>query len=194
MHPVEMADRLVRQVDFLRTEGVAGPEVPNVLSVAVHPADLDPELDVGALAEELAHAVAETARRRGWRTGGPVEVEIVPDPETPRGFLEARGERRPGRLPAWGQLVAHDGRLVLSLRDNRVVVGRALDADVVVPDPAVSRRHAVVARDAEGIHLVDLGSANGTFLNGRRVEEATRVVPGDEIAFGRRRFVLRMAG
>ncbi|HHC09517.1 MAG TPA: DUF2662 domain-containing protein, partial [Actinobacteria bacterium] len=42
MHPVEMADRLVRQVDFLRTEGVAGPEVPNVLSVAVHPADLDP--------------------------------------------------------------------------------------------------------------------------------------------------------
>ena len=58
--------------------------------------------------------------------------------------------------------------------DGRIVIGRADDCDLTVPDDVkVSRRHAAVERLADGrVALVDLGSINGTFLNGRRVEEA----------------------
>jgi putative serine protease PepD len=57
---------------------------------------------------------------------------------------------------------------------GRIVIGRADDCDLTVPDDVkVSRRHAAVERLADGrISVVDLGSSNGTFLNGRRVQSA----------------------
>ena len=69
-----------------------------------------------------------------------------------------------------------------------VVIGRSREADVVLDNPAVSRRHARLVRDADGVVLTDLGSRNGTFRNGRRIVGPVRVDPGDEIRIGK--FVL----
>ncbi len=68
--------------------------------------------------------------------------------------------------------------------DRPVVVGRAPTCDVVLDDPRVSRRHALL-RWADGECVVlDLGSANGTFVNERRLSGPTRLRPGDRLGFG----------
>lgn len=65
-----------------------------------------------------------------------------------------------------------------------IVVGRGQEADLVVDDPAVSRRHArVAAGPGGGFHIEDLGSANGTFVAGRRVKLAP-LSSGDAIQLG----------
>ena len=70
-----------------------------------------------------------------------------------------------------------------------LVIGRALTSDIPVFDPTISRRHASVTADATGIEVRDLGSSNGTFLNGVKIDIA-RVGTGDIIAFGKVSFRL----
>jgi len=78
-------------------------------------------------------------------------------------------------------LVGNDRRNVLS--GSRVVLGRSREADIVIQDPNVSRRHAELRRDEGGWQVVDLGSTNGIKVNGRRVDQQP-LSPGDQITIG----------
>jgi hypothetical protein len=75
---------------------------------------------------------------------------------------------------------------------GRVTIGRAKDCDCVLSQPTVSRHHAELRRDGERWLLRDLGSRNGTRVNGMRVLEATEVHPGDRVALGDARYRLGM--
>ncbi len=66
---------------------------------------------------------------------------------------------------------------------DRVVVGRYEIYDLVVPDPSISRKHFALEQRPDGMYLVDLGSLNGTQLNGHRVSTA-RLETGDKVAAG----------
>jgi pSer/pThr/pTyr-binding forkhead associated (FHA) protein len=70
------------------------------------------------------------------------------------------------------------------LRDGETLVGRGDNCTLLVDDPSVSRAHAVVRRSGTRVFVRDLRSSNGTFVNGRRVEDARALEPGDEIALG----------
>jgi pSer/pThr/pTyr-binding forkhead associated (FHA) protein len=63
-------------------------------------------------------------------------------------------------------------------------LGRSNSCDVFIPDQRVSRRHAEIRWDGESSTLRDLDSANGTFLNGRRITASRTLRDGDEIAVG----------
>ena len=65
-----------------------------------------------------------------------------------------------------------------------VIIGRDPNVDVTFPSPAVSRRHARLTREGEGYMLEDLGSSNGTYLNGERLSERRLLKTGDQIRFG----------
>lgn len=65
-----------------------------------------------------------------------------------------------------------------------LVVGRGRSADLVIAESTISRAHAAFGFDAEGFYVQDLGSTNGTTLNGSRVERQA-LKPGDEIQMGR---------
>lgn len=65
-----------------------------------------------------------------------------------------------------------------------LILGRDRAADLVLRDSEVSRRHARLESHEGLLYVVDLGSSNGTFLNGRRVREAIEVRAGDEIDLG----------
>jgi sigma-B regulation protein RsbU (phosphoserine phosphatase) len=67
------------------------------------------------------------------------------------------------------------------LRGDSLVVGRALDADVTLSDPFASRRHSRFFRTGAEIFVEDLGSRNGTIVNGQAIQQPTRVRPGDVI-------------
>jgi pSer/pThr/pTyr-binding forkhead associated (FHA) protein len=74
-----------------------------------------------------------------------------------------------------------------------VVVGRQDGCDLVLPDDEASRRHAQVTVTAGGCQITDLGSTNGTYLNGRRLDAPALLVDGDRIEIGHSlvRFVAR---
>jgi pSer/pThr/pTyr-binding forkhead associated (FHA) protein len=88
-----------------------------------------------------------------------------------------------------GQFLAYEdsGRTcVVPLEKEWTRVGRSLAADVRFDDPTVSRRHALIVRQPDGVRVLDDRSLNGVFVNGERVEwRALR--DGDEIVVGRYR-------
>jgi pSer/pThr/pTyr-binding forkhead associated (FHA) protein len=74
--------------------------------------------------------------------------------------------------------------------DGRVLsVGRSEDNDIVIDDPAVSACHARLCLEEGALFVVDLGSSNGTWLNGRQVGRE-RLAPGDVLSIARRVEVL----
>jgi FHA domain/Domain of unknown function (DUF1707) len=80
-------------------------------------------------------------------------------------------------------------RLVVPAAAQMFVIGRSPDCDLAIDDRAISRHHARIRRTIEGWDVLDLGSTNGTWLNGRRITSAVGV-PGDELELADRRFVL----
>lgn len=72
-----------------------------------------------------------------------------------------------------------------TLGADAVIIGReAQSAKLVIPDAAVSRRHAKVSQYGDLYAIEDLGSTNGTFVNGERVTSPVPLVPGDLITLG----------
>jgi pSer/pThr/pTyr-binding forkhead associated (FHA) protein len=77
------------------------------------------------------------------------------------------------------------GDRVVPVTSARVVVGRSREADVQVEDSNVSRRHCEVAQEnAASWSVTDLGSTNGTELNGQRITGTTALADGDRITVG----------
>src|SRR5258706_9899095 len=73
------------------------------------------------------------------------------------------------------------------LADGEYVIGRRSDCQIFVPDMRVSRQHARLWKDGEGWTLEDLGSNNGTFINGVRLQQATTLRHDDEILIANNR-------
>jgi hypothetical protein len=227
VQPIELARKLVKEMDDHRSVSVSRVYVPNEYTVYLSPPDRKQfsgyeESLVGELQEYLAeHAARERyallsppqvlvtsdddlavgefgiatrlvpaeseepppaelpleqpAQTMVYRTPAPVpapipEPEPEPEPEQPRIFTLTVDGRR------------HE------LSVERAVLGRSRDCDLRVGDANVSRRHAEVREDGDGWVLVDLGSTNGTLLNGRRVERE-RLEDGDTITLGSTRIV-----
>src|SRR5512137_1947710 len=72
----------------------------------------------------------------------------------------------------------------LDLTENSYSIGRSAENDVVLEGGRVSRRHAKLQRAGDDYTIVDLGSHNGTFVNGLRLQQPAVLKPGDEIGVG----------
>jgi hypothetical protein len=89
--------------------------------------------------------------------------------------------RQPQRAPEMSLLV--DGT-PHTLDGDRVVMGRSRSADVVISDPSVSRQHLELRKDDRGWYAVDLGSTNGSEINGVTITEPRRLEAGQRIKLG----------
>jgi hypothetical protein len=183
--PVELARRLARDMDTRRSVGVRGtPVVPNHFTVALSPPDFEEFGQVhDALARELADAARDHARDEQYQFMGPVEVELAVDQRLAVGMFEIEGRFREG--PGG----AHAGSLVLptgdrfTLAQHAITLGRAPDSNIVLADPNVSRNHSEIRPHSDGYVLVDLGSTNGSKVNGVRVTQRL-LADGDQLTFG----------
>ena len=80
-----------------------------------------------------------------------------------------------------GSLAGH----ALPLDDNAtIVIGRGEDTTLRIQDPSLSRRHCQIVNSPRGPMIADLGSANGTLVNGQRIAQWTPLVPGSRIVLG----------
>lgn len=92
-----------------------------------------------------------------------------------------------GRIPAGAVLLVKNGfyeGLEVMLERSPTVIGRGRAADLVIVEPTISREHAELGFDANGFYVRDLGSTNGTHVNGQRAERLA-LKDGDEIHMGK---------
>ena len=185
LQPIEIARRLTREMDLQRTVGPRGVIAPNEFEVALATGDFDRfESFSDALVHELADGVREHARTERYSFMGPVEVSLKPDQSLSAGSCRVTSGVKGG--PGGGPqvtLVLPDGRTV-TMDEHPITIGRLPECSIVVEDANVSRRHAEVRRDGPDVVVADLGSTNGTRVNGAQVQ-TRRLTDGDEITVGR---------
>jgi pSer/pThr/pTyr-binding forkhead associated (FHA) protein len=139
--------------------------------------------------------VENNLRKEAW--GKPVGQDLTDRDETqqtihhtPDGGTEAV----PVCIPPPAARLRFDARARMLYPDQKISVGRSADADIPIADPRVSRSHAGIEWNGMGFTLRDLGSINGTYVNGQRLAEGARVLrDGDEIEIGRCRLVYEIA-
>jgi hypothetical protein len=185
VQPVELGRRLAREMDLHRTVGVRGIIAPNHFRLALSPSDHERFASFSeSLTRELADAVREHARDETYGFVGPVEITIEEDSSLGAGEFLVASElvEAPGgaRVAA---LAMDDGHRVV-VADQPVRIGRQSDCEIVLTDPNVSRHHAEVKRDADEFVVADLGSTNGTKVNGQGIKKARPLSDGDEITVG----------
>ena len=184
LQPVEIARRLTREMDLLRRVGVHGLIAPNAFVVVLSVQDAERfESFADALSRELGDAARDHARTEGYEFVGPVTVELRSLDTLRAGRFNVKGDVRegPDGMTA-GSVVLPDGsRIVLGVEP--IVIGRLPEGTVALSDQNVSRRHAEIRRSGSDVVVVDLGSTNGTKVNGARVQERV-LEDGDDITVG----------
>ncbi|MER7580993.1 DUF1707 and FHA domain-containing protein [Kitasatospora sp. NPDC097691] len=175
---------------------------PDLPTGRIRPSDAERELALGALKDgagsgRLSHdtflgrmdiVLQATSRSEldaavdGLPTGGPVERLVLRTVGRVSGFggrinRAWRTERLPGlSLPQAGA--------------GLLTIGRIPGSGLRLHDASVSRHHAELRHEGGGWVLYDLGSTNGTHVNGRRIAGGVRVQPGDQVRFGNLEFRL----
>ncbi|MGH9044676.1 MAG: FhaA domain-containing protein [Acidimicrobiales bacterium] len=192
LQPVEIGRRLTREMDLHRRVGVHGLIAPNSFSVTLARSDVQRFSNfLDALVRELAEAAREHARNEQYSFVGPIDVQILEGPRLRTGRFSVVAEvveSPDGVVPA--ELVLPGGGRV-RVEDEPLVIGRTPDCDVVLSDPNVSRRHAEIIRVNDAFFLRDLGSTNGTKLNGGPIREGY-LNTGDNITVGSTTLVFEM--
>jgi hypothetical protein len=194
LQPVELAKRLIREMDADKTVGVHGVIAPNHFEFSLARVDGERfEQAEKALVQELKQVVRDAAAERGWGLIGPPEVEFEIDDDRKKGefhceasFVE--GEDRVAPAPPGGgaSLVVRDDGAeprTVRLTGQVTTIGRLPQCEVVVHDPGASRRHAQIRESGGTYTLMDLGSTNGTQLNGQTVQ-SRELQDGDRITIG----------
>lgn len=192
LQPVELAKRMMREMDAGKTVGVREVWAPNRYVFTLSGSDGERfEQAEHALVGELKQVVRDAAAERGWGLVGPPEVEFEIDEGLGKGRFECvasfvEGEEELAPQPAVGQrgwLVELPGGRSHALTGSHLTLGRLAECDVVVDDPGASRQHARVNRTDSGFVLTDLGSTNGTLVNGESIREHL-LEDGDRITIG----------
>ncbi len=205
LQPVEIAKRLARVMDDRQTIAAGKVLVPNRYQVFLHPDTLAEFVSFqAALEEELATYLAETAQRRQFAYIGVPRVSLRSDPAVKPNAVQIEahitdltGTNIEGSAQlnqVTQELRLHDIRAatpvepftlvlddrVLTLAQPRITLGRSLDNDIILDDPSVSRRHAVLVYQHGHYTLRDLNSTHGTQVNGQSIREAV-LNDGDRI-------------
>lgn len=194
LQPVEVAKRIVREMEDGKQVGVSEVWAPNRFEVSLSHDDAPRFQQIEtALTAELKRVVLENAAERGWGLVGPPEIELFVDDGLRKGDLDVEASLVEGEekvvpaaaAPAAGRLVIHaDGmRREVAIDRELLTIGRLPECEVSIEDKGASRRHAQIrTKDGEST-LIDLGSTNGTQLNGQQVQSRT-LHDGDRIIVG----------
>jgi hypothetical protein len=188
LRPIELGRRLVREIDDQRSVDVRGRTVvPNAFRIHLSPGDHAQFGEIhDALIRELADAAREYAREEGYHFMGPVTVELLSDPRRRVGTFDVEARMRAGAGGyGAGSLVLPSGQRV-PLGERVATIGRLPECEIKLDDPNVSRRHAELAPSGDSFLVRDLGSTNGTKVNGIRVTERL-LEDGDEVVLGNTR-------
>jgi hypothetical protein len=213
LQPIHVLRRIERAMEADRGRRGEPDVVPDRYSVRLHPGDL---AGLGALddvAADLASGALRFARAHRYSLRDRPRVALHADAALSPGEIEVGAAFSPAAGPPGDPSLADGGtrvfevpvvrgpRIRLEIQEPKrsprhvpvggepIQIGRAPDCDLILVDPRVSRHHARL-RPREGVLvLTDLGSTNGTFVNGQRVREVV-LGGGDRIQIGETRLAV----
>jgi len=185
LHPSEIAGRIAREADLSRYRHESGPATANKYLLTVNPDDLD--VDPSALERKLEVALAEHAAGVGLLFEGPPTVRITASEEVAPGQFSCTPSVESGPLPPWARLTGAGTSLEIGA--NRVTIGRSEEANIVLPYDNVSRKHALIWRSEGRSWIRDLGSSNGTAVDGVAVgDQPVALVSGAVVSLAGHRY------
>ncbi len=189
VQPVEIAASITREIDnsaqILSRDRTL---VPNAFTVELSDTDYDRLSPYGStLSDELDRMVHEHVREQRYTLAGPVAIDFHKREDLPTGRFLVSGRASAPVSPASGvrptDTAVGRAPVVVEVNGERhpvteagLVLGRGAEADLRINDPGISRRHAEIQVSSDGgrltVSVVDLGSTNGTSVDGRRVQQA----------------------
>lgn len=206
LQPLQILRRIERAMDAERGAEGQSSLVPDRFTVRLHPEDLAALLPADEVAADLASGALTFARAHGYALRDRPRVTLRPDPRRRLGEVEIDTAVSPladpvtehgadagtrvfqvpvVRAPAVSLEVHEPGRAArrVSMNGAPMRIGRAPECELVLKDNRVSRRHARLAARDGVLVLTDLGSTNGTRVNGHRVSEVV-LGAGDRVLVG----------
>lgn len=191
LQPVEITAALKREIDT-KAAVVSRDRVlvPNTFTVRMSPEDHERMTRLGpALVDELVDLVQKHAASQRFQFAGGISISLRADDSLTVGMVQVDSANTKGTV-AWTPVLDVNGKRYPIIK-GRTVIGRGSEADVTLDDTGASRRHAEVQWDGARARVRDLGSTNGTQLNGSPVKEAV-LEPDSVITIGRSRIVFRV--
>jgi hypothetical protein len=190
IQPVEIASALRREADT-KAAVVSRDRIiaPNSYVVRLSADDYERMQGLGgALTDELHALLTKHAKSQGYSFAGPLAIALEAD-DIATGTVRVSSGTVEGRVN-WQAVIDVDGRRH-PLTRARTVIGRGTDADITIADAGSSRKHVEILWDGERAMMRDLGSTNGTKVNGAKVREAG--LPTDTtLTIGRTDLVFRI--
>lgn len=168
---------------------------PNHFTIRMAPADMNALGDLDILSDEFVQQATDYAQSQGYSLLGPISIDFTQDSDEFTGQLQVQARNERGAAaPATASspspehpIIDVDGEKWL-LTEPVTVIGRGTEADITVADSGVSRRHLELRITPTGVIATDLGSTNGTFVEGHRIDAAT-LLDGNQITIGRTRIL-----
>lgn len=188
--PVEITSALRKELDT-HASPVARDRVlvPNHFVVRMSHEDHTAMTALGdGLLDELRDLLTTYATQQRYQMVSPPVIALEPDPSITVGLLDVRSSSERVEV-SWAPVLELDGnRHPLG---DRTVIGRGSEADITVDDTGISRKHLEIVWDGRRAEARDLGSTNGSTLNGARLTRA--VLPNESVLqIGRTRMVFRV--
>lgn len=191
LQPVEITAALRRELDT-KAAVVSRDRIlaPNRFTVRMAHADFQRMAGLGpTLVDELTQLVQQHADAQRYQFAGGISITLAEDATLSEGMVQIDSSAVKG-VVAWSPVLDINGKRY-PLVKSRTVVGRGSDADVTVDDTGTSRRHVEILWDGSRAQVRDLGSTNGSQLNGSPVTQAV-LEPDSVITIGRTRIVFRV--
>lgn len=191
LQPVEITAALRRELDT-RAAVVSRDRilVPNKFVVGLSPADYQRMNGLGpALIDELIDLVQRHAAAQRYSFAGGISVSLAENPRLAQGMIDVRSENVKGDVK-WTPVLEINGQRH-PITHSRTVIGRGSDATITVDDTGISRKHVEILWDGTRAEVHDLGSTNGSRLNGNPISHAP-LPPDSVIDIGRTRIVFRV--
>lgn len=209
VQPAEIARRLERAMESHQTISVDRVIVPSFYRAFLNPADFRAfEAIQDSLEREMASYLQELARERGFTLLDHALVDVAPDTGVPRRGIQVVAEMSaapggpsaqidstqvispvsgpPPRINVAAELIlaTADGPHAFPLEHDSTTIGRGLHNDLIVEDPRVSRQHAQIRLKSRRYFIGDLGSTNGTYINGTQITTDQVLRDGDLVSLG----------
>jgi hypothetical protein len=191
LQPIEITSALRRELDT-KAAVVARDRilVPNKFTVRLNTADYERMTGLGAtLTDELTQLVQQHAAAQHYSFAGGISISFEQDPGLSQGMIDVQSVNVKGTV-AWTPVLDIGGKRY-PLVKSRTVIGRGSEADITVDDTGISRKHVEILWDGSRGQVNDLGSTNGSQLNGAPVTTAP-LAPDSIIDIGRTRIIFRV--
>ena len=191
LQPIEIAAALRRELDT-KAAVVSRDRilVPNTFTVHLAGNDHDRMSQLGqTLTDELTGLVQEHAATQRYQFAGGITIALEKDPALADGVVRIDSLSVKGAV-TWNPVLDIAGKRY-PLKRGRTIIGRGSEADITINDTGTSRKHIEIRWDGERAEVHDLGSTNGSLLNGQPVTKAP-LAPDSEISIGRTRIVFRV--